>query len=114
MTDPVLAARARVLHDLAAQSLTTPAVVSLVEDAAAGRRWWVQQWPAGAAYVAGQIAQDVQDRLLDTLGRWPRCPHHIGDGSHALQIAPELGADPHWVCEVDGVTVAPLGELAGG
>ena len=112
MTDPLLAARALVLHDLAAQRLTSPAIVDLVEDAVAGRRWWVQEWPAGAAYVAGQVAQDVQDQVMDTLGRWPRCPLHDGDSSHALQITPELGDDPHWVCEVDGVSVAPLGELA--
>ncbi len=110
MTDPLLAARAHVLHDLSVCGATTPAVVSLVEDVVAQRRWWVQEWPDGSAYVAGQVAQDVQDALLEILGRWPACPHHA-DEPHELRITPDLGPNPHWVCETDGTVVAPLGAL---
>lgn len=111
MTDPLLAARAMVLHDLAVCALATPQIVSLVEDAAAARRWWVREWPQGADYVAGQVAQDVQEALLETVGRWPACPRHADGDAHELRIAPDLGPDPHWVCEPDGVSVAPLGAL---
>ncbi len=112
MTDPLLAARADVLHDLAVCGATTPDVVSLVEDVVVQRRWWVAQWPEGGAYVAGQVAQDVQDALLESVGRWPACPHHAdGDDAHELRITPDLGPDPHWVCETDGSVVARLGAL---
>ncbi len=111
--DPLLHARALVLHDLAACGACDAGVVSLVEDVVAARRWWVEQWPQGAAYVAGQVAQDVQDRMIDEVARWPSCPRHDGADRHELHIEPELGADPHWVCETDGAVVAPLGGLAG-
>jgi hypothetical protein len=101
-----------VLHDLQRCGANDAAVVSLVEDAVAHRRWWVEQWPEGSDYVAGQVAQDVQDKLLDARERWPPCPlHERSDDGHELRIAPELGPDPHWVCEADGVVVAPLGGL---
>jgi hypothetical protein len=106
------AARALVLADLTARDVAGPAVVSLVEDAVASRRWWLAQWPAGADYVAGLVAQDVQDALLETHGRWPLCPHC--DDPHALAVEPELGADPHWVCEARGEAVAPVGSLGPG
>ena len=73
------------------------------------RRWWVEQWPEGAEYVAGLVAQDVQDALLERYGRWPLCPV-CGDGDpHALDVEPELGPDPHWVCHKAGVKVAAVG-----
>ena len=59
--DPLLAARALVLHDLAARGLAQPAVVSMLEKSLSERRWWLSQWPEGAAYVLGLVAQDVQD-----------------------------------------------------
>jgi len=31
---------------------------------------------------------------------------------HALRVAPDLGEDPHWVCEEDGTVVAPVGRLS--
>jgi hypothetical protein len=111
VTDPLLAARADVLHDLAVCGATTPEVVSLVEDVVVRRRWWVEQWPEGGAYVGGQVAQDVQEALLDRVGRWPACPRHVEDDPHELRIAPELGPNPRWVCETDGTVVAPLGAL---
>ncbi|WP_329178149.1 MULTISPECIES: hypothetical protein [unclassified Streptomyces] len=104
-------ARALVLADLTARDVAGPAVVSLVEDAVADRRWWLDQWPDGADFVPGLVAQDVQDALLETYGRWPLCPYC--EEPHALAVEPELGADPHWVCEAIGEAVAPVGGLGG-
>lgn len=104
-------ARARVLEDLATCDIDDPAIVSLVEDAVAHRRWWVEQWPEGVAYVAGLVAQDVQDALLERYGRWPLCPLCDARDPHALDVAPELGPDPHWVCPVTSTVVAPVGRL---
>ncbi|MEV5607912.1 hypothetical protein [Streptomyces sp. NPDC052225] len=109
------AARALVLADLKAVDVADADVVSLVEDSVTSRRWWVEQWPEGVAYVTGLVAQDVKDGLLERYGRWPLCPV-CGPGSgtegpHALDVEPELGADPHWVCSEAGVVVAPVGSL---
>lgn len=109
--ETMLSARAMVLRDLCAREFDSPAAVDVLEDVVAERRWWVQEWPDGAAYVAGQIAQDVQERLLDGgLGRWPRCVACDGE-THELRIEPELGPDPQWVCEESGTVVAALGTL---
>ena len=74
----------------------------------------LDQWPAGVQYVAGLVAQDVQDALFETVGRWPLC--HDCDPSapeHSLFIQPDLGGpDPVWVCEESGDVIAPLGGLA--
>lgn len=111
-TEPVLhGARALVLADLTARDVAEARVVSLLEEALSKRRWWLEQWPDGAAYVAGLLAQDVQDALLETYGRWPLCPRC--DEPHALAVEPELGPDPHWVCEARGEAVAPVGALGG-
>lgn len=108
------AARASVLHDLQATRVAGAEVVNLLEDAVSTRRWWLDHWPEGTAYVAGLIAQDVQDALLETTGRWPLCPECDGQ-THAVYIHPELGGpDPVWVCEESGATVAPLGRLRPG
>jgi hypothetical protein len=115
------AARALVLADLKAVGVADADVVSLVEAAVAERRWWVEQWPDGVAFVTGLVAQDVKDSLLERHGRWPLCPV-CGPGSghegpHALDVEPELGEDPHWVCAEAGIVVAPvggLGAVAGG
>jgi hypothetical protein len=106
-------ARARVLADLQARNRATAAAVSVLEDAVAQRRWWAEQWPEGTAYVAGLVAQDVQDALLETVGRWPVCRDCGEDApQHALYIQPDLGGpDPVWVCEESGDVVAPLGGL---
>jgi hypothetical protein len=106
-------ARARVLADLDARGVATATAVSALEDAVAQRKWWAEQWPEGEVYVAGLVAQDVQDALLETVGRWPLC-HDCGDHvpSHSLYIQPDLGGpDPVWVCEETGDVVAPLGGL---
>ncbi len=113
-------ARALVLADLTARggaygggevAAHLPEAVSLLEDALSRRRWWLEQWADGADYVAGLLAQDVQDALMERYGRWPLCP--VCEEPHALAVEPELGADPHWVCEARGEVVAPLGSLAG-
>ncbi|MDX6211550.1 MAG: hypothetical protein QOF82_637, partial [Frankiales bacterium] len=70
----------------------------------------------GAVYVTCLVAQDVQEALLDQVGRWPLCalPHDAEDDepdTHELRVAPDLGEDPHWVCEAGGVVVAPVGGL---
>ncbi|MFF8845767.1 hypothetical protein ACF08N_24125 [Streptomyces sp. NPDC015127] len=105
------AARALVLADLAARDVADAGVVSMVEEAVAHRRWWAEQWPEGIAYVAGLVAQDVQDALLERHGRWPLCPVCDAGDPHALEIEPELGPDPHWVCGKARVVVAPVGGL---
>jgi hypothetical protein len=109
-------ARALVLADLAARGVAEADVVSLVEEAVTRRRWWVEQWPAGAEYVAGLLAQDVQDALLEmpealgsARGRWPLCP--VCADPHILEVKPELGPDPHWVCVKEAVIVATVGAL---
>ncbi|QMU74933.1 hypothetical protein GXW83_03285 [Streptacidiphilus sp. PB12-B1b] len=106
------AARAGVLHDLHSRDVADAAVVSLLEDAVSQRRWWVEQWPDGADFVLGLIAQDVQDALLDSYGRWPLCGSCTSEGEpQALSVDPELGPDPRWVCEKEGLVIAPVGEL---
>ena len=109
--DTLLSARAAVLHDLEVRGLADPRTVSLLEEAIATRRWWLSQWADGAAYVPGLVAQDVQDALFDDACRWPRCTVCDRSAEHSLQITPELGADPRWVCGEAGIEVAPLGGL---
>ena len=106
-------ARARVLSDLQARQHATAAAVSVLEDAVAQRKWWAEQWPEGTEYIAGLVAQDVQDALFESVGRWPVC-QDCGDDAplHTLYIQPDLGGpDPVWVCEETGDVVAPLGGL---
>jgi hypothetical protein len=111
-----LAARALVLADLESARRADPQTVSLLEDAVSARHWWAEQWPEGAIYVAGLVAQDVQDALLDGGERWPLCESCEDEAAvHSLHIEPDLGGpDPVWVCEESGRTVAPLGGLNGG
>lgn len=105
-------ARARVLHDLEATGVVGADVVSLLEEAVSARRWWLEQWAAGADYVVGLVAQDVQDQLLETRGRWPLCHACEEAEPHPLYVEPDLGGpDPAWVCEQSGTRVAPVGEL---
>lgn len=108
------AARALVLADLVAREVAEADVVSLVEESVVQRRWWVEQWPEGAEFLAGLVAQDVQDALLERYGRWPLCPVCGTGDQHALEVEPELGPDPHWVCHQAGVKVAAVGALGGG
>ncbi|ARQ70084.1 hypothetical protein [Streptomyces marincola] len=105
--------RALVLADLAADGVAGPEEVSMLEQAVSHRRWWCDQWPEGAVFVTGLLAQDVQDELLARRGRWPLCPVCVELEPHALDVEPELGEDPHWVCGVTGRPVAAVGSLAG-
>jgi hypothetical protein len=107
------AARALIMADLRADDIVSAEIVSLVEESVAHRRWWVEQWPEGADYVAGLVAQDVQDAVMEHVGHWPMCPLCGSSAPHALDVEPELGADPHWVCGKAGVVVAPVGALGG-
>lgn len=110
----LLAARAALVRDLQSSGAADKTSVSIVEAAVAARRWWLEQWPAGAPYLAGQVAQDVQDALLPVIGRWPPCPLHEDDAEpHELRITPDLGRDPHWFCEDHEISLAPLGALEG-
>ena len=116
--DPLMTARALVLHDLESTHAADARSVSALEEAVSTRRWWTSQWEEGKEYVAGLVAQDVQDALLEEVGRWQLCPVCEGrtgsDEPHALYIHPELGGpDPAWVCERSGIRVAPLGGLTG-
>ena len=88
MTDALLTARALVVHDLAARGLDSARTVSIVDEVLTQRRWWV-------------------------VGRWPLCalPHEEDEVPHELRVAPDLGDDPHWVCEEQGCVVAPVGAL---
>jgi hypothetical protein len=107
-----LAARAAVLADLQARRHASAEAVSALEDALEQRRWWAEQWQEGTVYVAGLVAQDVQDALHESVGRWPLCASCGDAPEHPLYIQPDLGGpDPVWVCEVTGNAVAPLGRL---
>ena len=111
-TDALMTARALVLHDLEVTSAADATTVSALEESVTTRRWWAAQWAEGKQYVAGLIAQDVQDALLEPVGRWPLCHACDATEPHALYIHPELGGPaPTWVCEHSGITVAPLGGL---
>jgi hypothetical protein len=110
--DALMTARALVLRDLQTTHAADADSVSALEEAVTTRRWWASQWEEGKEYVAGLVAQDVQDALLSTVGRWPLCRACDHDEPHALYIHPELGGpDPTWVCETSGIAVAPLGDL---
>lgn len=110
--DALMAARALVLHDLEVTGMADVENVSTLEAAVSTRRWWAEQWAEGAVYVAGLVAQDVQDALLESVGRWPLCRACDQTDPHALYIHPELGGpDPTWVCETSGIAVARLGCL---
>jgi len=106
--DALADARARLLHDLSATTQTTPTVVDALEDALANRREWAEPWPQGAEFITCLVAQDLQEALVSSHERWPPCRV---DGGHQLHVEPDLGADPHWVCEDCSAIAAPVGEL---
>lgn len=130
MSDLLLRARARVLHDLTARGLDSASVVSVVDEVVTARTWWVQEWPAGEVYLAALVAQDVQEALAEKSlsGHWPLChldhaaaDHPVGDLTadgepppHEMRVVPDLGEDPHWVCEEAGIVVASVGGLLAG
>ena len=67
MNEPgiLLTARAMVLHDLAARGFDDAVMVSLLEDAVAGRQWWLDQWPDGAEHIAARRPRSVQEEYED-------------------------------------------------
>lgn len=100
------------LHDLENTGVADAAAVSALEAAVTDRGWWLEQWAEGRDYVVGLVAQDVQDALLLTNGRWPLCRACEVVEPHALYVQPDLGGpDPTWVCEHSGIAVAAVGEL---
>lgn len=110
--DLILIARAVVLADLDARHRATPSAVDALEDALAQRQWWAEQWPEGRVYVAGLVAQDVQDALFEAGERWPLCERCTDAPEHSLYIQPDLGGpDPVWMCEETECGSTPLGRL---
>lgn len=110
--DLILIARALVLADLASRQRATPSAVDALEDALAQRQWWTEQWPEGRWYVAGLVAQDVQDALFEAGERWPLCTTCSDAPEHSLYIQPDLGGpDPVWMCEETEHGSTPLGKL---
>lgn len=102
-------ARAALSADLRATRCWTPATQAALAAAVDGRRFWVEAWPAGAEHVPGLVAQDLQERLHETLDAlWPLCSEHA---DHPLLVEPDLGPDPFWVCHRSGLPVAPVGGL---
>ena len=96
----IFTARALVLADLEARRCATPEAVSALEDAMSQRKWWAEQWPEGEQYVAGLVAQDVQDALFESRRALAGVRRSARRPEHALYIQPDLGGpDPVWVCE---------------
>ena len=75
VTECLLAARALVVHDLAARGMDTARNVSIVDEVLSARRWWVEQWPDGAG-------------LRRLPGRPGRAGGPAGDGRAAGRCAP--------------------------
>ena len=64
-------------------------------------------------YVAGLVAQDVQDALFETVGRWPLClACDAEEPEHSLYIEPDIGGPSRVGLRGVGPGVAPLGRLA--
>lgn len=104
-------ARAAALRDLGAYGFDDARIVSMLDDVVAQRRWWLDQWPEGEAFLPGLIAQDLQDTLLDAGTYWPQCRTCDGDVVHCLHVDPPLDANPSWVCDEGAVIVAAIGTL---
>ena len=66
------------------------------------RTWWAEQWPEGEQYIAGLVAQDVQDALFESVGRWPVCVSCEGP-EHSLYIQPDLGGPTAHRARSDGL-----------
>lgn len=108
--DPVLdAACDAVRRDLEATGACNDAAVEWLALCTRERGWWLAQWPGGAAYVVGLLAQDVQEAVHEHADRqWPLCPDHA---DHPLYVEPDLGPDAFWVCHRSGLPCAPIGQL---
>lgn len=104
-------ARAAAVRDLCACGHDDATTVSLLDEVVAARRWWLDEWPDGEAFLPGLIAQDLQDTLLDAGVRWPQCSHCDDEVVHSLHVDPPLDAEACWVCDRAAVVVARVGEL---
>lgn len=106
--DVLRQARAAVAADLG-DPRWDDALASAVEH----RRWWLAEWPEGADYVLGLLAQDLQEAVHAEQPDWPLCREASCPevGRHALFVEPDLGADPFWVCHKTGLPVAAVGSL---
>ncbi len=84
-------------------------------DAVEQRAWWLSQWEAGAPYVLGLLAQDVQEAVHVDDPTWPLCIETSCPAwqAHPLFVEPDLGADPFWTCHRTGLPVAAVGSLSG-
>jgi hypothetical protein len=100
---------------LVAADLADPRWDAALDEAAAHRRWWLEQWPQGAEHVLGLLAQDAQEAVHDLDPVWPACrePSCPAVGAHPLFVEPDLGPDPFWVCHRTGLPVAAVGGLNG-
>lgn len=110
-SDALDVARAHALRDLCARGYDDARTVSLLDKVISERRWWVEEWPDGAKFLPGLVAQDLQDALHDRGVRWPKCTVCAIDAVHCLHVDPPLDADPSWVCDESAVVVARVGEL---
>ena len=65
---------------VAPRRTATAEAVSILEDAVSSRTWWAEQWPEGVQYVAGLVAQDVQDALpeIERVLESGQVPRHAG------------------------------------
>lgn len=103
------------LEKAEAAVLRDGAPLGLVAAAVEHRRWWLAQWPDGAAYVVGLLAQDVQEAVHARDPLWPAClesscPERF---AHPMFVEPELGPDPFWTCHRTGLPIAAVGRLLG-
>ena len=91
--------RSRLKHDL--QVTGRGAHAHMVDEVVEFALTFVED----AAWFTDKVVEDLQQRMhdefVDTV--WPQCPHHR---HHPLWLH-----DGAWVCEQDGVSVAPLGAL---
>lgn len=108
---PALTAAAEAVRRDLSVSTYDEALAAAVEQ----RAWWLREWEAGATYVLGLLAQDVQEAVHVNDPTWPRCIETSCPAvlSHALLVEPDLGADPFWTCHRTGLPVAPVGSLGG-
>ena len=111
MVHPALTAAAEALRRDLSVSTYDGAVAASVEQ----RAWWLREWEAGAPYVLGLLAQDVQEAVHLDDPTWPlcietSCPARL---SHPLFVEPDLGPDPFWTCRRTGLPVAAVGTLSG-
>lgn len=95
------------------RDLRTLAYEQAVSNAVELRAWWLSEWEAGAPYVLGLLAQDVQEAVHAVDPSWPPCLETSCAErlAHPMFVEPDLGTDPFWTCSRTGLPVAPVGRL---